>query len=413
MRVIRRGLLLALVLLCLSATAAEAFPGGNGKLAFTRRDSAGQGIYTMNRDGSRLAALVAGAEQTAPSFSPAGTKVVFEDWTPLGDQVFAVNADGTGLVQLTDGPSTNASPVWSPDGTRISFASDRTGTWQVFVMNADGTGQTNISNTTQPESWPDWSSTGQIVFTVRSGSQSDLWTMASDGTGRQQITKTATDEQFPSWSPDGTQVAYTSWATGSPQIARIDAAGRNAATLTTAVDGSTEAAWSPDGTTIAFARNVGGVNTELFTISAGGTAATNLTGTTGVDEYLPDWQPVPGVAPAYAFNGFYSPVDNLPTLNSVNAGRAIPVKFGLGGDKGLDVFAAGYPRVEQVDCATGAPLNVVLETVAAGASSLTYDAGTARYQYVWKTDASWAGTCRQLALRFADATEARAGFKFK
>ena len=43
----------------------------------------------------------------------------------------------------------------------------------------------------------------------------------------------------------------------------------------------------------------------------------------------------------YAFNGFFRPIDNLPIVNAVKAGQAIPVKFCLGGNKGLSIFAAG------------------------------------------------------------------------
>src|SRR5262249_27214781 len=45
----------------------------------------------------------------------------------------------------------------------------------------------------------------------------------------------------------------------------------------------------------------------------------------------------------YTFSGFFQPVDNLPTVNSVKAGSAIPVKFSLDGNQGLNIFAAGSP----------------------------------------------------------------------
>jgi hypothetical protein len=53
----------------------------------------------------------------------------------------------------------------------------------------------------------------------------------------------------------------------------------------------------------------------------------------------------------FAFGGFFSPVDNLPTVNVVNAGQAIPVKFSLGGNQGMAIFAAGYPKVVVMACA--------------------------------------------------------------
>ena len=115
----------------------------------------------------------------------------------------------------------------------------------------------------------------------------------------------------------------------------------------------------------------------------------------------------------YIFTGFSSPVDNLPTLNLVNAGRAIPVKFGLGGDQGLNIFAAGYPKSEQVTCSSTAPVDGVETTLTAGSSGLSYDPASDQYTYVWKTDKSWAGMCRQLVLKLIDGTFHRANFKFK
>jgi hypothetical protein len=104
----------------------------------------------------------------------------------------------------------------------------------------------------------------------------------------------------------------------------------------------------------------------------------------------------------YAFTGFFSPVDNAPTVNAVKAGGAVPVKFALGGDQGMNIFADGYPRAQLVQCTTGNPLDAVEETVTAGNSSLSYDSTTGRYTYIWKTDKSWGGSCRDLLVKLND-----------
>jgi Carboxypeptidase regulatory-like domain len=116
---------------------------------------------------------------------------------------------------------------------------------------------------------------------------------------------------------------------------------------------------------------------------------------------------------SYDFDGFFAPVNNPPTLNAVSAGRAIPVKFSLGGDFGLDVFAAGYPKSQQINCDDNAPIDTIEETVTAGESSLSYDAATGTYTYVWKTNKAWSNTCRQLVVKLADGTIHRANFEFK
>lgn len=113
----------------------------------------------------------------------------------------------------------------------------------------------------------------------------------------------------------------------------------------------------------------------------------------------------------YDFKGFFQPVDNLPAVNSVKAGSAVPVKFSLGGNQGLNVFATGYPTSTTITCDSTALVDAIESTLTAGNSSLSYDATTGQYNYVWKTDKAWAGTCRQLVVKFADGTIQRANFK--
>ncbi len=80
-----------------------------------------------------------------------------------------------------------------------------------------------------------------------------------------------------------------------------------------------------------------------------------------------------------AFSGFFAPVDNAPTVNVVNAGKAIPVKFSLGGYRGLAIFAPGYPQVVATTCGAGLPTDEIETTVTASSSGLQYDASSDRY----------------------------------
>ena len=106
-------------------------------------------------------------------------------------------------------------------------------------------------------------------------------------------------------------------------------------------------------------------------------------------------------------------MDNVPAINSAKAGSAIPVKFGLGGDKGLNIFASGHPLSQKIDCNTGASLGDIKQTSNPGGSIRSYDRGNGRYNYVWKTDKAWANTCRQLVVMLTDGTTHVANFKFK
>ena len=114
----------------------------------------------------------------------------------------------------------------------------------------------------------------------------------------------------------------------------------------------------------------------------------------------------------YDWRGFFAPVDNPSTVNSVKAGSAIPVKFSLGGNQGLAIFAANSPASGAIACgATDG--DAVEETVTAGSSSLQYDALAGQYIYVWKTEKAWVGQCRVLQVKLRDGQVKSALFKFK
>jgi hypothetical protein len=116
--------------------------------------------------------------------------------------------------------------------------------------------------------------------------------------------------------------------------------------------------------------------------------------------------------PAYAFTGFFPPVQAPPTLNAVKAGSAVPLKFGLGADEGLNILLPGSPASIQIDCQLLEPVGELKPTTSTGAG-LTYDAASGQYTYVWKTEKAWAGACRALALQFDDQTVHLAGFQLK
>lgn len=115
---------------------------------------------------------------------------------------------------------------------------------------------------------------------------------------------------------------------------------------------------------------------------------------------------------SYSFTGFFPPVSNAPALNTANSGSAIPVKFSLGGNVGLEILATGYPASKAIVCTTKADAGALQPTISPGSSGLSYDAPSGQYNYVWKTDKSWAKSCRRLVLKFNDGSQQTADFNF-
>ncbi len=119
---------------------------GNGRIAYATIHRRGEyRIYFINPDGSGVApVLQQSLNVTGASWSPDGTRIVFTtgDRFPGGGAIRLVNADGSGLTQLTTGTS-DRTPVFSPDGSKVAFVRAT----ELYTMNADGTGQTKMPDT--------------------------------------------------------------------------------------------------------------------------------------------------------------------------------------------------------------------------------------------------------------------------
>ena len=252
-------------------------PGVGGKIAY---ECSGD-ICVMNEDGTEQVNLTQtpGDQEYAPTLSSDGLRVAFMSDAPLDHnpdgniEIAAMNVDGTGVVQVTDSAGSqrhNYDPDWSPDGTKIVFASTRDSSpvWQqIFVINADGSGETMVTDPADGGEMfnPQWSPDGtKIGFTWWLGQQ-DVYVMNADGTGATNLTPRTrdSDERSSAWSPDGTRIAFSSDRYYDPMtfntdIMVVDADGTDVVRVTDHLAIDESPTWSPDGLWIAFSSARGG-----------------------------------------------------------------------------------------------------------------------------------------------------------
>jgi hypothetical protein len=111
------------------------------------------------------------------------------------------------------------------------------------------------------------------------------------------------------------------------------------------------------------------------------------------------------------FKGFRWPVDDFPAINRWIAGEVVPVRFSLGGYKGRDVLAPGYPQVAQVECGEGEQ-----PTSGRPARSVWWQKGVRfrhrSYIFMWRTERDWTRDCRQFLIKLKDGSVHRAEFRF-
>jgi large repetitive protein len=128
---------------------------------------------------------------------------------------------------------------------------------------------------------------------------------------------------------------------------------------------------------------------------------------------------------SFNWSGFYQPIDTRDggkgkdstvvdgvVFNKVKAGSTVPVKFSLGGDMGLEIFADSFPKAVKVNCNANALTDAIEETSAATTSGLKYDATSGQYNYAWKTGTGMANTCQRLEVKFDDGLSYYAFFQF-
>ena len=233
----------------------------------------------------------------SPRFSPDGAWVVYTqtEWDRKGNRqvthLWLGSADGARApVKLTNGEKGETAPQWSPDGSRIGFLADRTGSNQVWAIRPAGGEAEKLTDEESAVSEFQWSPDGnRIAYIVRDVPKdkaerekrkkdkfdaivvdadftyAHLWTLDLATKTRKRLTEGAFSAAAPRWSPDGKEIAYIYSAFGTQEssffelngdrntdIHVVSATGGAPRKLVTDPGTAANPVWSPDGTRLAY-----------------------------------------------------------------------------------------------------------------------------------------------------------------
>lgn len=272
---------------------------------------------------SNVRQLTFGGENAEAYFSPDGRQLVFQSTRPgvECDQIFAMNADGTGLRRISDGTGRTTCGFFTADGSHIVYASTHLGgkacpqrpdysrgyvwplyeTYDIFKVKADGTGpRTRLTETPGYDAEATVGRDGRIVFTsVRDGDM-EIFTMHEDGSDVARVTRREGPDGGPFFSPDGKRIVFRGrslapgpelddykallrdglWRPTSLEIFVVDADGSHLQQVTDLGGASFAPYFTPDGRRIIFSsnhHNPRGRDFELWLVNVDGTGLERVT----------------------------------------------------------------------------------------------------------------------------------------
>jgi WD40-like Beta Propeller Repeat len=262
-------------------SAEAAFPGADGKIAFTSNRNAQNDIYVMNVQGGHQTQLTTDlANDRHPRWSASGRQIAFASGRDGNFEIYSMRADGANQTRLTSDPLPDDFPSWTADDRQIVFQRGGFATGEIYVMNSDGSHPTDLTNDPAPDISPDVAPMGKkIVFGSTRGGSGGLFTMQTNGTELTRLTTTSGTDSVPNWSPSGRDIVFLRDETGLDDdiyIVHSDGTGLTRLTNTPTRDEVTPV-WSPDRSGILFGACGADGNCQLYTIKPDGSHERQLT----------------------------------------------------------------------------------------------------------------------------------------
>lgn len=252
------------------------------KIAYSSDRSGNRDVWIMDYDGYNQVPITVSKTLTlSPDLSPDGKRVVFTSYRTaegtIGQNLVVYSIYEGKKASIFSRGTLNSAPAWSPDGKRIAFTSNVNGKTDLYTINADGSGLRQITFSRGIDTSPAWNPrSGEIAFTSDRSGNPMIYVMNEDGTNERRLTFVGEYNESASWSPDGTKLAYVSRSGAIFDIYVIDMQ-TTVVTRLTQNEGSNEnPCWSPDSRHIAFSSNRTG-RYQVWTMLFDGTRPRQLT----------------------------------------------------------------------------------------------------------------------------------------
>lgn len=216
---------------------------------------------------ARPAADLLAAPTLKAALKSAAGRLVYFDSRGARDafEIVTLDLESREVRQLTAlGPGVNTYPQPSPDGRWLAFQSDRDGDFEIYAVNALGGQLRQITNNRVWDRLPAWSPDGEwIVYSsdVRGDETFDLYRVRADGSDNQVVHSDGWRNSHARYSPDGDYLVFTAGSdvrdARSWEIRLLDLRTQETRLLTENAVRDASPSFSPDGQRILFVTSTG------------------------------------------------------------------------------------------------------------------------------------------------------------
>lgn len=131
-------------------------PDGH-QIVFVSDRLGGNGLYVMDSDGNNSQQLLDGDWNCSyPAWSLDGSKIAFTARVEGIDHIYTINLDDSEVYKVTSRIPDNVMPAWVGSDQLLFSGNDGGDTWNLFLINIDGTGLLQLTDTPYSERYPQW-----------------------------------------------------------------------------------------------------------------------------------------------------------------------------------------------------------------------------------------------------------------
>lgn len=219
-------------------------PEGN-RIAYVSFEKKKPIVYVQTLSGQRHVVASFKGNNSAPAWSPDGNQLAVVLTHAANSQIYTINADGSGLKQVTKSSSIDTEPTWSNDGQWIYFSSDRGGRPQIYKVSSGGGSPQRVSFEGAYNVSPRFSPDGKSLAMIRNDGGRFRVALQDLASGQVQLLSEGNQDESPSFAPNGRVILYATRSGNRGALAAVSADGRVKQRLKDSGGDIREPAWGP------------------------------------------------------------------------------------------------------------------------------------------------------------------------